>query len=480
MPPEGEHSVPVEGGAPPAAVGFNGPVSLPCRELMIVAHEYEQARRYGDAERLLNHILTAYPRHAPALHLKGVVAFHQGRRAEALALMEDALAHGIDLPLYYRNIGEVYRVLGRHEQAAAAARKSVQLNPGDPIALMNCGVILADQKLTDEAIACFRDALKINANMPAAHFGLAEALLSKGEFAEGWQEYEWRFRIQGVPPLMPPTDKPQWDGTPMPDGTLVLIADQGFGDAIQFGRYIQWAAARCPTIVLAASKALQPILRQLHPNMLITDLWDKIGAFDAFCPLTGLPRLAGTTLETIPAPVPYLAADPARAAYWKAQLDALAPPGLRRIGVVWAGRAEHKSDWKRSMSLAALAPVTALDGIALVVLQKGPEQRQTGKYYGRAPLVHLSAEVADFEDTMAIMAGLDLVLTVDTSVAHLAGAMGRPTWILLPWSSEWRWLQDRFDSPWYPTVRLFRQPGPNDWQGAASAVAEALEHHFAR
>ncbi|MDB5395279.1 MAG: Tetratricopeptide repeat family protein [Rhodospirillales bacterium] len=449
--------------------------AIPCAELMMVAHEYEQAMRLDDAARILGHILKALPDHARALHLMGVVAFHKGQKELSLSLMERAIACGIDTPLYYRNIGEVYRVLGRHEQARDAARRSVALNPGDPIALMNCGVILADQGLTDEAIACFEEALAINGQLPAAHFGLAEALLSKGEFARGWQEYEWRFKLPGVPAVIPKTKTPQWDGAPIVDGVVLLIADQGFGDAIQFCRYIPWVAARAAEIVVACSPVLQPILRQLHPNMRLVSDWKEVGPFAAWVPLSGLPRLAGTVLETIPAEMPYLRAAPERIAAWKDQLDALTPAGLKRVGVVWAGRPAHKNDWKRSMTLEALAPVAALDGIALVVLQKGPEQRQTGSHYGHAPLVHLSAEVEDFEDTMAIMAGLDLVLTVDTSVAHLAGAMGCPVWIMLPWCSEWRWLQERGDSPWYPTARLFRQPGPNDWRGAAEQVAEALK-----
>src|ERR1700722_11163577 len=240
----------------PAAAGM--PVPIPLRELMAVAHEYELAKRPDDAARLLDHILKAFPDHAPALHLSGVVAFRKGRKAQALALMEKAIALGIDTPLYYRNIGEVYRTLGRHDEAAEAARKSVALNPGDALALMNCGIILADQNRTDEAIDCFEKALVIQPNLPAAHFGLSEALLSQGKCARGWDEYEWRFRIADLPPLMPPTKKPQWDGKPITDGTLVLIADQGFGDAIQFGRYIPWAAARAPNIVVACSPPLKP------------------------------------------------------------------------------------------------------------------------------------------------------------------------------------------------------------------------------
>jgi hypothetical protein len=180
-------------------------------------------------------------------------------------------------------------------------------------------------------------------------------------------------------------------------------------------------------------------------------------------------------LNNIPATIPYIQAAPERIAKWEGRLKALVPRGLRRVGCVWAGRPTHKNDWKRSMSLPDLAPVTAVDGIALIVLQKGAGQRQTGSYYGRAPLIHLSAEIDSFEDTAAIIEGLDLVLTVDTSVAHLAGAMGKPVWVMLPWAAEWRWLMHRTDTPWYPTMRLFRQPTAGDWKNVAQQVAAALK-----
>ncbi len=462
----------------PAAGGPKGTMaSVPCAELLRLAHEYEQAKRSDDAERVLSYVLAATPDDAQALHLMGVVAYRKGQMERALGLMERAIAVGVDVSLYYRNIGEIYRVLGRLDRAVETARKSVALNPLDPLALMNCGIILAEQLDFDSAVDCFNRALALKPDLAGAHFGLAEVLLSRGEFARGWEEYEWRFRLNDVPQAIPKTDRPQWDGKPLPQGKLLLVADQGFGDGIQFGRYIPWATQRCATVVLAASQTLRPLLTQFDPSVRVFSAWAEAGAFDAWCPLTGLPRLAGTTLETIPAKTPYLHAQPDRVTRWAARLDAVTQRGLRRIGCVWAGRPTHKNDWKRSMTLADLAPVTALDGIALIVLQKGSGQRQTGSYYGRAPLVHLSAEIGDFEDTAAIIDGLDLVLTVDTSVAHLAGAMGKPVWIMLPWAAEWRWLQNRSDSPWYPTMRLFRQPAPGDWRGVAAQVAAALKAH---
>lgn len=464
------------GGAQPVRGGGGAAMaSVPCGELLALAHEYEQSKRTDDAERVLGYVLAATPDDAHALHLMGVVAYRKGDMERALSLMERAIAVGIDTSLYYRNIGEIYRVLGRLDKAVETARKSVALAPMDPLAQMNCGIILAEQLDFAGATECFNRALAISPELAGAHFGLAEVLLAQGDFKRGWEEYEWRFRLNDVPPVMPKTDKPHWDGKPLPDGTLLLVADQGFGDGIQFGRYIPWAKARCRNVVLAASTTLKPLLSQLDPSVRVIHEWAKSGPFDAWCPLTGLPRLAGTTLDNIPAAVPYIRAAPERVARWSARLNALTPRGLRRVGCVWAGRPTHKNDWKRSMTLADLAPITAVDGIALIVLQKGAGQRQTGSYYGRAPLVHLSAEIDSFEDTAAIIDSLDLVLTVDTSVAHLAGAMGKKVWIMLPWAAEWRWLQDRTDTPWYPTARLFRQSTPGDWRDVAAQVAAELK-----
>jgi tetratricopeptide (TPR) repeat protein len=449
-------------------------VPMPLGEALRLARDYQEANRLAEADAVLRRILAVVPKNPDALHLSGVVAYQAGRHEDALHAMQQAITHGIDTPLYYRNIAELYRTLGQLDQAEVAASRAVALNPGDPIALTNYGIVLADLQRTDAAISCFEQALALDPEQAAAHFGLAEALLASGDFGRGWDEYEWRFRLPEGRKQLPKIRGPQWDGKHLADGRLLLFADQGFGDAIQFGRYLPWAARRCHGVALACSPTLQPILAQMRPGIRLFSEWRQAGTFAAWSPLTSLPRLARTTLQTIPDYLQPLRADPARAARWRGRLDGLVAPGLRRVGIVWAGRPTHKNDRRRSVPLAALAPLSNLDGIVLVVLQKGPAQRQVGHYRGRAPLIHLSAEIEDFADTMAVIDGLDLVVTVDTSVAHLAGAMGKPVWIMLPWSAEWRWLQNRIDSPWYPSARLFRQPGGDDWQPVTVAVADAL------
>jgi hypothetical protein len=190
--------------------------------------------------------------------------------------------------------------------------------------------------------------------------------------------------------------------------------------------------------------------------------------------LSGLPRLAATDLQSIPAEIPYLHAGEAKFAVWAERLWALLPRGYRRIGIAWAGRPTHRNDLRRSTRLAAFAPLAALPQVALVSLQKGPAQAEIGNYWGHAPLLNLGPEIGDFADTAAIIECLELVIAVDTSVAHLAGAMGKPVWIMLPYAPDWRWLLDRIDSPWYPTARLFRQSAERRWEPVMAEIAAAL------
>lgn len=449
-------------------------VPVPLNELFMVAAEYERSKRWPEADRLLNHILAVAPNQADSLHLAGIVSFRLGRQQEALERMERAIAHGVDTPLYLRNICEVYRSLGRLDEALASAQRAAALSPSDPLCLHNLSVIHYERLELDESIACADRALAMNAGLPGAHFARAEALLLRGDWAEGWEEYEWRFRIAEAAPLMPPTDRPQWDGAAFTDGRLLLVADQGFGDIIQFGRYIDWVLARCPDIVIACPPEVVSIMRQLCPSAAIAMRWEDSLPFRAYVPLSGLPRLHGTRPGNVPVQAPYLRADPARVAAWRQRLDGLAPAGFKRVGIVWAGRPTHNNDRRRSMTLASFGPIASVPRVALVSLQKGPSADQAGRYFGRAPLVNIGAEIGDYDDTMALLSSLDQVITVDTSVGHLSAALGRPTWIMLAHAPDWRWLMDREDTPWYPTVRLFRQKVAGDWGDVMRRVGSAL------
>lgn len=459
---------------PAPRVTAPGMVPIPLGDVLRIAGEYERGGRTEDAKRLLDHILAVAPNQGDALHLAGIVAFRLGDPNKSLELMQKALERGIDTPLYLRNICEVYRTLARLDEALAAAQRATALAPADPLCLHNQAIIHYHRLELAAALDCGTRALRIDPSLPGAHFVRAEALLLRGDWEEGWEEYEWRFRIGGAAPLMPPTDKPQWQGRPIPNHTLLLVADQGFGDVIQFSRYIPWARERCPNIAIGCSVEVMPLLRQIAPEAKLFARWQDCPDYVAFAALSGLPRLAGTRTDSVPAPIPYLHADPARVAQWKSRLDGLVPKGLRRIGLIWAGRPTHNNDRNRTALLADLAAIGNVPGIALLSIQKGPKTNQAGGWYGRAPLINLGAEIDDYDDTMAILANIDCLVTVDTSVAHLAGAMGRPVWIMLPFAPDWRWLLNRSDTPWYPSVRLFRQSSPRRWDDVLQNVAAAL------
>jgi tetratricopeptide (TPR) repeat protein len=449
-------------------------VPVPLHEVLAIAAQLERAGRAADAEALTDHILAAHPTHAEALHLKGIAAAAQGRDAQAASLLENAIAHGLEQPYYYRNICAIYERLGRLDEALAAGRRAVALDPTDAQSYHNLTIVHARRLDLDAAIDCARTALSLDPTRAGAHMALAEALLTRGDLAAGWPEYEWRFRLPGAAPQMPATDRPQWDGAPMAEGTLLLVADQGFGDVIQFCRYIPWAAARCPNLIIACAGDVQDLVRQVAPATPLFSNWNDCPPYAAYAALSGLPRLHGTRLDTIPAAAAYLRADPARVEAWRPRVAAMAPRGHRLVGLVWAGRPTHSNDRNRSVRLARLAPLFDTRRVTFVALQKGAALAEAGGYYGRAPLLNLAASIEDFADTAAIIALLDLVVTVDTSVAHLAAALGQQTWIMLPFAPDWRWLLGRADSPWYPAARLFRQPEPGDWERVARDVAAAM------
>ena len=311
-------------------------------------------------------------------------------------------------------------------------------------------------------------------NAPQAGYLRAQALLRRGDFENGWREYEWRLKVPGTAGGIPPDDWPRWDGRPMPEGRLLIFCDQGRGDVIQFARYIRWAADRCPDLAVCCPGEMWPILRQVPRVRLLVEHWYEAGTCAAYVPICSLPFVAGTRLDSIPAPVPYLRAPPVLAAHWRSKLDRWLPLGYRRIGLVWAGNPNHFNDHNRSMGLRHLRPLLDLPRTAFVSLQHGAATAQLGAMFGRAPLINIGAEDRGFRSTMAVLESLDLVISVDTSVAHLAGAMDRPAMVLLAHFADWRWLEGRDTSPWYPSLRLFRQPEPGAWDAVVVRIRDAL------
>jgi hypothetical protein len=325
----------------------------------------------------------------------------------------------------------------------------------------------------DAADANTRTVLATEPSNGSAHFLLAQLALLRGDFAEGWREYAWRWRIPGAEQPKPPGDVPEWDGAVL-DGTLMLMGDQGFGDMIQFARFIPWAEQRCATLAICAPRDLRGLLQRLAPGAIFVADPAQVERIAAHAAFSSLPGLAGAALGSIPAAEGYLTTDPERVRRWSARLDQLAPGPNRRIGLVWAGRREHRADRQRSMALASFAPLFGVSGITFVSVQKGEAVGQVAGYFGPAPLVNLGPELEDFDATAAVLACLDGLVTVDTSVAHLAGALGLRADVLLPFRPDWRWLLGRTDTPWYRGIRLWRDPAPQSRGETVMRLREAI------
>lgn len=433
----------------------------------------EQSNRLAEADDLAARMLRAMPEHPHILHLAGLVSYRNDRVAEAVRLMEKSVALAPEVALYPRNMCEVYRGAARLDDARRAGLRAIELAPDDPRAFFNLAMIHYECLELDAAVAMADRAIELDPQFTEAHFAKAEALLLGGRMAAGWESYEWRFHLKQAAGMLPDTDKPQWDGRLLPAGRLLIVGDQGFGDCIQFSRLIPWAAAQSPAPILICSGELTALLRQIPGIGKMVTRWEETGAYDAYIPLSGLPRLAGINADNVPTET-CLAPDPALVEAWRQRLDRLVPQGKRRIALVWAGRSTHKNDRKRTMQLKQFGPLFERGDIAIITVQKGDKIEQVGGYYGDATLINLGPEITDFGDTMAILQNIEKLITIDTSVAHVAGATGVPTALLLPYAPDWRWLLNRDDTPWYPSLRLFRQARPYDWSGVVERVVAEL------
>jgi hypothetical protein len=435
---------------------------------------FERENKLDEADDLATRVLKAAPEHPHVLHMAGIIAYRKGRTVEAIARMEKSMQLAPNGALYPRNMCEIYRGAGRLDDALRSGQRAIELSPADSRAFFNLALIHYERLELNEAVAVSEQALALDPDFAEAHFEKAEALLLAGRLAEGWESYEWRFKLKQAEGMLPKTEKPQWNGEHLAAGKLLIVADQGFGDCIQFSRLIPWVTERAAAPILACSHDLVPILRQLPGIGKMITSWQHAGEYDCYIPLSGLPRLAGITTENIPNPGPYLAAKPAQVEAWREKLNHLAAPGKRRIALVWAGRPTHKNDRKRTLKLAQFGPLFGVPGITLITVQKGEQVGQAGSYYGAAPLLNLGPEINDFTDTMAILKNVEHLVTIDTSVAHIAGAIGVPTSLVLPYAPDWRWLLNRNDTPWYPSLKLYRQQRPYDWSGVIENVARDL------
>jgi Flp pilus assembly protein TadD len=437
--------------------------------------------RLAEAEASCREALRLRPNYPEAHNNVGAALGDLGRPAEAEASYREALRLRTNYPEAHNNLGNALRDLGRLAEAEASYREALRLRPNYPEAHSNLGSALRDLGRLAEAEMSYREALRLRPNYPEAHNNLGNALLLAGRFEEGWKEHEWRWKVKPLSSSARDFSAPLWRGEAIGDRTILVHAEQGLGDTLQFCRYAPLMVCDAG-IILEVQAPLVRLLSRLPGVMEIFVRGARLPPFDLHCPLMSLPHAFGTTLDTIPVATPYLSADPVLAANWQERLVGL--DGLR-IGLVWAGGrwlnvpAVAAVDSRRSIALKALAPLGEVSGVSFVSLQKDAPAAQAADPPHGLTLYDFTADLHDFEDTAALIVNLDLVISVDTSVAHLAGALGKPVWLLNRFDTCWRWLLNRDDSPWYPTLRQFRQARPGDWNSAVCATRDALQRLMA-
>ncbi|MFN3659069.1 MAG: tetratricopeptide repeat protein [Pseudolabrys sp.] len=415
-------------------------------------------------------LLARNPRHIEARLNRGVALATLGRPVDALAEFDAVLRLA---PLHVDaayNRGNVLHTLGRVSEAIAAFDRALARAPEHAKAWNNRGRSFQALDRHADAIASFEKAIAVDKDYADAHFNLSLSLLSAGDLPRGFAEYEWRWRRTGMDGPRKP-GRPLWLGEyPLGTRSILLHAEQGLGDTIQFVRYAPMLARAGARVILEVQSELKPLLATLDGVASCHARGEPLPVFDVHCPLASLPLALKTDAATIPADIPYLRADEDRLAKWRPRLDALSG---KRVALAWAGHARHANDRNRSMALEALIPLTARPDVSFVSIQR--ELRDgDAEHLARAGVLHVGDTLADMADTAAVVALADLVIAVDTSVVHLAGALGRPVWVMLPYAPDWRWMLSREHTPWYPQARLFRQDAHGDWASVIAAVGAGL------
>ncbi len=461
--------------------------------------EHQQNGRMAEAERIYREVLARHPDHPDALHLLGVLAAQTGRTQLAAGLIARAIGLNPAAPFYHNNLGNVLQDLGRLSESLLCYEEALRLEPEYVEALVNLGNALNKLDRFGEALACYLEAQRLRPDYAGVYVNLAHALIDQGLLEEargvveealrldpdnaqahgarsrlwllsgdlerGLAEYEWRWLLQ--PGGRRGFRQPEWDGSPLLGRRILLHAEQGLGDTVQFLRYAPLVAraggrviVECPPGLVMLAAGMEGVEEAVASGQPLPD-------FDVHAPLLSVPRILGTRLETIPAEIPYLQPPPA-----PEELPELPGGGRLRVGLAWSGNPAHRNDRRRSLPLQRLAPLASVEGVVFISLQKGPAAEQS------APLgLRLESPPGRWNDLpwlAATLARLDLIISVDTLQAHLAGALGRPVWLLLPFAPDWRWMLGREDSPWYPTMRLFRQPAPGDWASVVERVRQEL------
>jgi tetratricopeptide (TPR) repeat protein len=470
-----------------------------------LGHVLHKGGRTPDALRALNRAIGLNQRHADTLNQLGCVHMESGEVDQSIAHLQQAISAN---PRHYHahnNLGLALTKKDKHEEAIRHYRQAIALDPNQPAAYTNLGTALFDldqiedairnhQKAValspayadahynlanaclgalrlDDAIASYERAMELSPQNAGYRWNYANALLLAGNFAKGWAEYESRWRGSEMKDRKPVYPGPEWRGEDIAGKTLLTYAEQGFGDAIQFIRYAPLVAERGAKLLYACQPELARLLTNAAGVHRVIPLGQPLPRFDVHLPLLSLPRVFATESSSIPARIPYIRADSELVRAWQARMG---EKTAFRVGLIWGGRVTHRLDRQRSCALADFAGLARLRNVQFYSLQKGEQAVQAKSPPPGMSLTDWSNEIKDFADVAALMENLDLIISVDTAGAHLAGALGKPVWLLNRNQTEWRWLLAREDSPWYPTMRIFRQPGIGDWKSVMEKVVTEL------
>jgi Flp pilus assembly protein TadD len=435
----------------------------------LLGQAFHEQMNYDAARRCYLKALELKPESHHAMTNLGALLLDLGDLASAEVLLRRALAIEPKFMNAHSNLGTVYSKKGMTNEAIQCLRNVLSIDPRNVGALCSLGFLMFNLGDEEGAEACYRLALKVQPDSPLALFNLSSSLLTAGRFQEGWEAYEMRWRVRQFASEGQPVTQPRWNGEDLTGRRIYVHSEQGFGDTLHFVRYALLLVELGAEVILAVQPALLALLRDLDPSIQVTAKGTgPLPDCDFYCPLLSLPRIFQANLTNLPAHVPYVHPRVDDLPHWSQRIDS----AQLRVGIVWSGNPLHTRDRIRSLPLTVFSQVFDIPGISFYSLQKGPAAEQLTRF---PDVVNLDAELRDFTDTAAAIAHLDLVITVDTAVAHLAGAMGKPVWILVSRASDWRWLTDRTDSPWYPSVRLFRQTALGEWDEVMAQVYQALE-----
>ncbi len=461
-------------------------------EALTLARGHYEAGRVAEAEQAYREILDRHPEQPQAMHLLGYLSYQAGRTHQALELIGRAIAFDAEAPAYRSDLALVLWASGRPAEAARSGKLAIALRPGFPEAWLNLGNAEKDLGDPAAAIRCYRRTLALDRRRVEAWNQMAITRIEEGRFdwLEAWPEFEWRLRVKAMAKARLHVAGRRWDGStwsgdPAAAPAVLVHAEQGLGDTIMFARFAPRVAARFWQVVLVVQPELVGLLGEgLGSDHLAVGAFPGDGIdlplppYEAQVPLMSLPALLAIEPASVPSE-PYLRADPDRLVAWRARLAEAAPRGLR-VGLVWAGNPRRANlagaavDRRRSLSLQSLAPLGGVSGVTFFALQLGQAGLEARQPPPGLRLVDLAPEIRDFRDSAAILAGLDLLISVDTAAAHLAGALGRPVWLLNRFDTDWRWLWQRVDSPWYPSLAIYRQRHPGDWPWVIERVRADL------